>query len=475
MEKVSRILTAVMLAIFALLLGLALLLGGAQPEHLSYCVAFALGVGVVGAYVIWQRRPRPAVTIWMRLGTRWTAFLLLSACFLVNLAWVLYFRLEPRVDYATFWSAAVDLARGERMSNRIYIAMFPHILGYSAFLSLFLRIFGTGPLVTPILNVCLTTLSGFFLYRLTLRWRGENSAALALLIWTLFPSKTFYNAMVLSEPYYTCLILAVFWLISETETRRPRLLPAALLGLLAGLLLRLVNTARPIAAVPILALLIWVLLLRGERGKECRAAWTGFLVLMLAAYLLTGQLWNVYTERRLEEKPASVPGYSFYVGLNPDTLGTYSEEDMAMLQDLRWQEDGSAVSAQGQMLEAAKQRLHSGEIPFGKLFLAKLRSFIGCDEGGAYYSRAGLRDRAYQILALFSNICFYALGLLALWGTWRIYRSGDRGTVLLAPLFFIGLTMAQMLVEVSARYHYSLIPMLILLAAFSYTRPVKKN
>lgn len=474
MEKISRILTAVMLAIFALLFGLALLLGGAQPEHLSYCVAFALSVVGVGLYTLWQRRPRRSPSVWERLGSRGTALLLLSFCFLVNLAWVLYFRLEPRVDYATFWQAAVELAADEPLSNRIYIAMFPHILGYSTFLSLFLRLFGTGPLVAPVLNVCLTTLSGFFLYRLTLRWRGLNSAALALLLWSLLPSKIFYNAMVLSEPYYTCLLLGALWLTAELEARRPKLLPAALMGLIAGLLLSLVNTARPIAAVPIIALLIWLLLLRGERGKGLRASWLGFSALLFAACLLTGSLWNTAAAGTLEEKPAPVPGYSLYVGLNPQSLGSYSNEDMDMLQDLRGQPGSTAASSQRQMLQEAKARLQSGTIPFGKLFVSKLRSFLGCDEGGAFYSRAGLRDRAYQVLALYSNIWYYAVGMLALWGTWRLFRSGEQRTVLLAPLYIIGLTLAQLMAEVAARYHYSILPMLILLAAFSYTRPVKQ-
>ena len=78
-------------------------------------------------------------------------------------------------------------------------------------------------------------------------------------------------------------------------------------------------------------------------------------------------------------------------------------------------------------------------------------------------------------MALYSNTWYYALGMLALWGTWRLYRDGDRRTILLAPLYIVGLSLAQMLAEVSARYHYALIPMLILLAAFSYTRPAKRD
>ena len=476
MEKIGRILTAAVLAFFALLFGLALLLGGAQPEHLSYCAAFALGVAAVGAYTLLQRRPRPSPDVWERLGSRRTALLLLSVCFLVNLSWVLFFRLEPAGDFAVYRRAAAELAAGEPLSNPGWLALFPSILGYSAFLSLFLRLFGTGPLVVPVLNVCLTTLSGFFLYRLMLRWRGPISAALVLLCWSLFPSKLFFNTMVLSEPYYTCLLLAALWLTAEAEASRPKPLPAAGMGLAAGVLLALVNTARPAAAVAALAaLLFWLLFLRDGRGREGRASRLGFLTLLLAACLLTGPLWNAWASRVLDEQPAYLSGYSLYVGLNPESLGSYSHEDMARLQELRREEGADAVSVQDRMREEAKARLHSGTVPFGRILVHKLRSFLGCDEGGAYLSRAGLRDRAYQLLALYSNAWYYALGMLALWGTWRLFRSGERRSILLLPLYILGLTLAQLLTEVSPRVHYSVLPMLILLAAFSYTRPVKKS
>ena len=465
MEKTTRVLTTLMLAFFVLLLGSALLLGGCQPEHLSYCVAFALAIPLVALFVYWQKKPRLRPSLWERLGAFRTAALLLALCFAVNLAWVLWFRLDPEGDYATYWLSANALA-GFAEGNWGYVALFPHILGYSSFLSLFLRLFGPNPLVAPILNVCLSTLSGYFLFRLCLRWRGLNQAAFALLLWSLLPSKIFYNAMVLSEPYYTCLILGVLFLTAEIEGRRGALGPVVLGGALAGLLLRLVQTARPIAPVPILALLIWLVCLRKERGREVRRRWLGFTALLLAVYLATGPLWNAFAARTLGEKPASVPAYSFYVGLNSDSLGSYSDRDMMLLQHYRYDyEDGSAESAQRQMLEETKARLASGEVPFGRLLLNKLRNLLGYDEGGAYYSRSMLRDRAYQLLALGSNICYYALGILALVGACFVWHRRDQSTILLAPLYVIGLTLAQLLVEVAARYHYSVLPMLIVLAS----------
>ena len=49
------------------------------------------------------------------------------------------------------------------------------------------------------------------------------------------------------------------------------------------------------------------------------------------------------------EPSSPLPAYNIYVGLNPDSLGSYSEEDMELLMKYRYDpENGSAVYAQEQ-------------------------------------------------------------------------------------------------------------------------------
>jgi ABC-type enterochelin transport system permease subunit len=48
-------------------------------------------------------------------------------------------------------------------------------------------------------------------------------------------------------------------------------------------------------------------------------------------------------------------------------------------------------------------------------------------------------------------------------------RSRKLSPGLLLPLYFLGLTLAHMLVEVADRYHYSLIPVLIIIAVLGLT------
>ena len=58
---------------------------------------------------------------------------------------------------------------------------------------------------------------------------------------------------------------------------------------------------------------------------------TVILALLLAVYLSLGQAGHRFLTGVLGEEPARVPGYNIYVGFNPDTQGSYSEEDMVTI------------------------------------------------------------------------------------------------------------------------------------------------
>lgn len=122
------------------------------------------------------------------------------------------------------------------------------------------------------LNVVLTAVSGSFLFLLGRRWWGLLAGISAYLLWIACPSQTIYNSLVLSEPLYTTLMLGALVLLTAGEGRRP-----ILRGVAAGLVLRWFNGVRPIAAVVIIALLSWRLVLKPEEWllEESRRYWLG--------------------------------------------------------------------------------------------------------------------------------------------------------------------------------------------------------
>lgn len=470
-EKISKFFIRIMLLIYIGLLGLGVFLGTfGKLESPSYILAFALALAMLA--LIWVFRQRLGRLLGrIRLpGPFLTGLVLSLFCLLLNLAWVLYFQIEPTVDFQTFNDTALAIARNERV-DMLYIGLFPHILGYSTFLGLMMRLLGESAMLAPVLNVVLTLISGLCIYILCLRWLELKAAAAAFFLWSICPSKLMYNAMVMSEPLYTCLILLFLLLLSlaldRKLHRRLRLLAAIPLGLACGALLLAVNATRPVAVILFVAFFIWALLLRGRQLKELKG-WlvlAAFTLSMFGAYSYCDRQWFRWEYLHIFEETSDIPAYNIYVGLNMDSLGSYSEEDMDKLMSYRYQ--GDAVYAQEQMLKEVEKRLSSGEINFPKLFSAKLAKLMGNDEGGAFYAQGELSPLAFKLSSAISNVYYYFLALLSLLGAAVLFRRPVFASVYMAPLYSIGLILAHLIVEVSGRYKYSLIPMLIIVASFA--------
>lgn len=422
----ATILTRIMLALALALLGAALLLGARQNGE----TAKAFGLAVLAAAVLWKGLPwlsrRLAV-----LGAVRVWIILTALCLVLKGAWVVLVRVPLSGDYATFWGYANWLAKLPVLNNGRYMALFPHIFGYSSFLSWFIRIFGSGELLAQWLNVALTALSGSFLFLLAKRWWGLAAGASAYLLWIICPAQTIYNSLVLSEPLYTAMLLGVLLLLTRWEDggKRPILLGAA-------------------AGLPALAVLLIV-------------------------YLLTGPLWQAHLTRRIGEEPATTPGYSVLVGFNAQYSGQWNQEDSDLLFSFRDEPGATAQRAQEKAMEAAKERITSGEISFLHLMKEKVRVFLGADSACVGYASTVLRH--IDLFSLACNSFYYAAILLAAGGLIRLWRQRSRSLVLLLPLYVLGLTSAQMLVEVAGRYHYSVIPVLLLLGQAALFPPVPKE
>lgn len=393
---------------------------------------------------------------------------LLLLCFGVKLFWVLYAQVEPMGDYETFFGYAKALSGGTVILGGRYMALFPHLFFYSLFLSLFGSVFGFSQLLAPMLNVILSTISCALLFFLGNRLLGRKAAILAALLWTFFPSQTIYNMYVLSEPLYTTEILLFLSLLvlffTPMVKRRPQRRRAATFGLLAGLVLALVNMTRPVGVILLLGLGLWLLFLQPYPFQVSAVRWNllFFLPVLLLTYLLVGHVSSTYLEYRIGEPVSSVPGYNIYVGFNEKTDGRWNQEDSDLLRSVNRQDTVTAPQVQEKMLELAKERIKSvQQLPC--LLWNKLTIFLGHDDACVGYGITVLCHKDF--LSAACNSLYLFCCLLALPAALSAFWRADRSSLFLVMVYFPGLTFAQMLMEVSGRYHYSLLPVLVLFAA----------
>ncbi len=475
MEKASvffkRTMLCLLLAVLVLSITLIIREGIHSPSFL-----YALILGSLWAAALYFILARYCIPV-----PRYAGIWSMAICFAVNLIWVLVIRIEPFSDYAEYWDVACALASGAEIPDAWYVAMYPHILGTATFLSLLIRLFGTSVLAVTISNVIMTTLSCGIIWLLCQKYFSPRTAFLASMLWAFAPCKLMLNSLVFSEPIYTLLILVFFLIFCSLEEHismccsYKTAVLSLFLSVLLGLLLAVINIIRPIAAILLIAAALWLLLLRGNQMRSLRL-WTAWLVsffIMTAVFRVTVSAWDNHVERMLGQEIASVPWYNIYVGFNEDTLGRYTDEDMDLLTSYL-QQGMSANEAQKHMIPHIRERLSSG-IDYPKLLSGKLFSFLGADQLGGYTYRFTRSEHFVKYGMVICNIFYYGVLLAGIAGVIRIFRSYSLRSDLLLPIYFLGLVLAHMLVEVSDRYHYSLIPVLIIFASLGFTREERSS
>lgn len=479
----SRFTQILILALFGLVGILTLFHGLFFPTQYTTATYFALVYVFLGVIVLWLfylhwgkwssflENSRLAAPLPEKAASHIVFALLLSLCFLIRLLWVLSFQIQPQVDYYTFYHAAESLEAGFDISAvndylPRYMALFPHIFGYASFLSLIFSLFGPSPMAAAVTNALLSTLSMAFLYFISNKLAGRSLAVVASLIWCFFPSLILFNVFVLSEPYYTTLLLASMALIVclHDHLQKWNVWKCCLLGFPLGLLLSLVNSARPISAIMIIALVVVLFVIEpisknGHIGKK-----VGMLLCLCLMYFL-GNLGNdLLFTMRVGEAPASLPGYSIYVGFNEESSGKWSQHDSDVLDKYNRIPGMTAQDVQEAMMDEAIQRITSGDIHFPKLFYEKNLVLWQKDDAAVASGENFLPHSSF-----FSALCngyYYLVWILALLGAWALFRTQKARLFYLLPLYLVGLTMAHMLVEVAPRYHYSGLISLSILGAY---------
>lgn len=434
---------------------------------LGLAALFALYLWWGKLRLAWEGSPlaRWAPSPWVGLAV------LLAAALALRLLVVLQYQMFPEVDYYTLYHAGAALAEQYDISGLPellprYMALFPHIFGYASFLSLLFSLFGTAPLVATAANAVLSTIALALVYYIGYRLQGHTLGFLAGLLWCFYPSQIFANLLVTSDPYYTTLLLGAIALLLALRERFPTRpwWQLALGGGGAGLLLSLANSARPVAIIIIIAVAVVVFVIRppspgGSLGRQALTA-----ACLLAVYLAGNQLNAWVFTQRVGEPPASLPGFNLLVGFNPETNGSYSGADSDLLMEWNGREGLTAQQVQEAMLDAAWDRITSGEVDIPRLFYQKLLTLWQEDDAPVGYADGVLPHQHLWVAA--SNGYYYLLWLLALGAMAVLLRRRANAFLYLFPLYLIGLTMAHLLAEVAQRYHYSGNFCLALLAAY---------
>lgn len=419
--------------------------------------------------------------------------LILSLAFIIRVKIIRELPMNPASDYKTYFEIAEMMKKGilqEKGEGYCdYIAMFPHIIGYCYILKNIFVVFGTSVLNGQMANVVFSLGTVFSIYRIARKLGGKLPGILALTAAAFWPSQILYINMLAAE-YCFCffLYLSVYLflhLVMDYDNTTKNGIRGVLLHILLGALIAITAAIRPMALILLIAILLFLLpqkmTLPGIPLNSI-SIWVRFLakgwlrgLLILVSYMFVSGIITTDIELAINKSVPSFSqsfGYNLLVGLNNDASGGWNEEDSKYLYD-NLERTGSPIEAQVACREKAYQRFVSDPSMLFNLFIKKYELLWGNDNYGVDWNLAFLKEqnKLTQTRADFlykvkseNQIVYLVFVLFSFLTLIYLFQKQANGVYVLI-LIYLGTAAMHLMVESQNRYHFHVIPVLIILAS----------
>ncbi len=400
-------------------------------------------------------------------------------------------------DFQTYFRIAGELASDTMLTpeadfDRQYIAMYPYTVGYPMFvLTPAFRIFGESVKVALYVNLICSSISLILCAHIGWRLVGRLGAVLVSLLMSFWPSHVLFSNMVDVEPSFTLLLLIAIELMIVALRRNTGSLydkkPGQVMVVLMilGIVLAIANAIWPMAIVLLIAFAVVQLMVGGDPEGKVSLEGTRFalkkgwfcVLLVLVAYFLTSIIITRTVYDTILEKPASginASGYNLMVGLNTESEGLWNLEDSEFFENA-YDQTGDADEAHRACMQVAVQRITGEPKSILNLLVLKYRNFWQTDDFGVDWNlqQTELQGKALEALRTklesvrhIGRLLYMAIlfgSLMCALSAWRGKRA-PHPMFMVSVLFYLGTALVRMLLETQVRYHYNMLPFLILMA-----------
>ena len=389
--------------------------------------------------------------------------LLFAAAVLPRILWQLAVPARIDSDYGLYVRMGAYYAEnGTPFIDNYMLTVAPNAVTWSVFTGLLMRMFGTSAMTlvvfTGILHVCNILL----LYGIGKKLTSAPRAFAAAAVFALLPENIFYSHTPgIEAPALFAALLGLLLILGAKGRKPAAALPLCIPG---GAALAFSAFIRANAYAVLIAAVIFVLRRKDAEKPVLRKTLALAAVIIGAgAVLLAGQVLR--NSLFAEQKPASGTGWPIYEGLDLENGGKWTPEKSQRCVEVT--DNYPPEEADAIFRREGLERF--GEYTFGE----KIRLFLR--KGGAMYY-----ETRYSLFALegterelrLNRVAHYAWALCMaalIAGLFRCGRrppAGGRRAAAGLPVTVILLTTAWHMIGTSiGRYHYMLIPFILLAAA----------
>jgi len=278
----------------------------------------------VAAVAVWQLGKRQLKSVYMLTC-------LFALTFFVQLMFSLNVNLIYEVDLNYYFQSAVDMVNGGGESEMFYHAIFPGTITFPAFLSVFMRMFGTSRMIPILLNHM--AMSGFacLAYSFCRRSMSKRWALAAGMLVGFNPVTVIYAATCNAELIFGFFAFAAFYCsVKAGDSSRARW--SCILAAASGILCGISNAFRPLGIVMLAAILLQLLLFCMPKFKTAPKykRWVKSIMASLAicTYLIVG-MGNSAVVKGITQYDSASSGYGWNLYVGASETGQWNAEDAA--------------------------------------------------------------------------------------------------------------------------------------------------
>lgn len=390
------------------------------------------------------------------------AFVFFIACiaFGIRFMWVLLVDTNPVSDFHIMYDAAVKMSVGDFSYNDSdYFQAWTYQLGFTMYQALMIKLFGTSLLPLKILNVLWCTGITVLVYKIGRMIFNEFAAKFASITYCFFVPSIVMSSVLTNQHLATFLFYLAFYYLLKNLT------PSWKVSICTAVLVSLGNLIRPLGAVILLSILLYVVIYLIVLKKQSIKKGIGFVVIFFTTYFAVFYFVSLLAvSTGISHAPLvnHDPMWKFVLGFNHDTEGAFSEEDFKKVTQYPLGEERTRIEK-----EMVQERLSD----LGKLsglFLSKLR-LMWSEVDALYWSlNTASVSHLFSMIHTYSYITYFVIMLILFISVDLLIIS--RQDMDQKYLFFIILILGYMgvhlLIEVQQRYRYFIMPSMILIEGY---------
>ena len=367
-------------------------------------------------------------------------------------------------DAGWYLNRALSIARGDGYSERgLPTAYWP--IGYPGFLGALFAVFGASQRVGQLANVALG--AGSFLLMLELvryLFRDERVARLAALLFTLYPNQLAYTPFLLTEIYFTFLVLLGSALFLLSRSVWPIIASGVVFGVAT-------LTKPQVILLPLAWGVLGMWSHRLERSVKPELLKVALVYALIAVTIIPWTLRNISVFGVLV--PISTNGgFTLATGNNSSARGDYTVDPSVVARINFSVRDQVAADQRARELAVQWIREHPRE--FLTLVPLKVWRLWAPDGEGVWWYQAGYRNydasaRIFRVLRVLNQAYYaallgaFALALLLI----RRLRVTSAWPYSIFPyVFALYVTAISIVFSGQSRFHFPVMPWIMMVAAW---------